>query len=148
MKRILLILFMCFILIGCNNTTLIDTGVVLSSNLEMVLTKKDNCSNYINEYYKRDGRKVYLICLDEINLKANDEYVMSLKDFFTNVNQSFENSINEITANLKVDDILKDGGTIIYRNENLTVIKCNTLEGNKDIYIGDGSLKHRNSYCK
>ena len=148
MKRILLILFMCFILIGCNNTTLIDTGVVLSSNLEMVLTKKDNCSNYINEYYKRDGRKVYLICLDEINLKANDEYVMSLKDFFTNVNQSFENSINEITANLKVDDILKDGGTTIYRNEYLTVIKCNTLEGNKDIYIGDGSLKHRNSYCK
>lgn len=41
-------------------------------------------------------------------------------------------------------DSLFDGGTIIYKSElkNVTIIVCNTLEGNKDIYIGDYQMNY------
>ena len=41
-------------------------------------------------------------------------------------------------------DALFDGGTIIYKSElkDATIIVCNTLEGNKDIYIGDYQMNY------
>ena len=46
---------------------------------------------------------------------------------------------------------MKDGGTKIYKSNDydITVIVCNTLIGNKDIFIGDYSLEYNNfTMCK
>jgi len=148
LKKILGILSICFLVIGCEKElTNGNTGVYISNGYEMVLKQKDNCSNEVNEYVDMNGRKVYLVCIDEIDLMIDNKVIMTLEYHFTNVNQTFDTSINEITGNLEVYDILKDGGTTIYKNDNLTVIKCNTLSGNQDIYIGNGNLKFKDSYC-
>ena len=40
-------------------------------------------------------------------------------------------------------ETLRDGETIIYKNEisDITLVKCNTTKGNKDIFIGDYKMK-------
>ena len=46
---------------------------------------------------------------------------------------------------------LNDGGTEIYNSyeNDVTLVKCNTVFGNKDIYIGDYLMKFDNySMCK
>ena len=37
--------------------------------------------------------------------------------------------------------VYKDGGTTEYHYENYTIIKCHSLEGNRDVYIGNKDLK-------
>lgn len=49
---------------------------------------------------------------------------------------------------MDIKEILKDGGTKIYNNKEYTVIVCNTLDKNKDIYFGDNNLKYQQGYCK
>ena len=47
--------------------------------------------------------------------------------------------------------ILKDGGTTIYKSNtyDITIIKCNTIAGNKDIFIGDYTMNFYNDLmCK
>ena len=49
---------------------------------------------------------------------------------------------------------LNDGGTKIYEDADnytdngLTLIKCNTLDGNRDIYIGPKDMEYQESFCK
>lgn len=38
-------------------------------------------------------------------------------------------------------DMYKDGGSMEYHYENYTIIKCHTLDGNRDVYIGTKDLK-------
>lgn len=148
MKKILLLFLAIILLSGCQKELSNDnTGIYISNGYELVLRQKSNCSNEVKEYLEMKGRKIYLVCIDEIDLKIDNEVIMTLEYHFRNINKTFESSINELTGNLKVHDILKDGGTTIYKSDNLTVIKCNTLSGNQDIYIGNGNLEHSDSYC-
>lgn len=65
-------------------------------------------------------------------------------------------TLDKIIEELKKYDELNDGGTEIYRDggtkkyltEDYTIIKCNTLDGNKDIYIGDKDMKYEEYFCK
>ena len=34
----------------------------------------------------------------------------------------------------------KDGGSIIYKYDNYTIIKFHTLDGNRDVYIGNKNM--------
>lgn len=38
-------------------------------------------------------------------------------------------------------DMIKDGGTMIYNYNNYTIIKCHSLDGNRDVYIGSKDMK-------
>jgi hypothetical protein len=38
-------------------------------------------------------------------------------------------------------DMYKDGGSMEYHYENYTIIKCHTVDGNRDVYIGTKDLK-------
>ena len=46
--------------------------------------------------------------------------------------------------------VLKAIKIIIFKNKdkNITLIKCNTIDGNKDIYIGDYNLNFKSNICK
>ena len=52
------------------------------------------------------------------------------------------------TLNDKDIIIYRDGGTKKYLLENYTIIKCNTLDNNKDIYIGNKSMDYIVEFCK
>ncbi len=45
-------------------------------------------------------------------------------------------------------EIYKDGETVLYHSDSIGILKCNTLDGNQDIYIGDNNLIYEERYCK
>lgn len=54
-------------------------------------------------------------------------------------------------------DVYKDGGSILYRsklnhysdnNHQYTILLCNTIDGNRDIYIGNKDMEYEDNFCK
>ena len=126
---------------GTYNT--FDAKIVTLDNV-----KEDKIS--FNKYLTKEDRTVYL----ENNIKElyifDHQSRWTFKYYVTNTNQSLENSIKSVTDLLEKEANLKDGGTAIYKNKdkNMTVIACNTLNGNKDVYIGDYQLSFKDNMCK
>lgn len=112
-----------------------------SDQIKIIKTK--DCDNKVIEYYQYEGQKVYLVCLDEIKLDD-----ATLKDYFSKTYQTFNDSINNLINSMNLIDTYKDGGTKLYRSDTISLLKCNTIEGNKDIYIGDTNLEYEESFCK
>ena len=120
-------------------------------DIELSVAFDQTCGNIeFNEYLNDDNIKVYL----EENV--NDLYVtflgkkMAFKDYANGHNKTLDRSIKDLTNQLKETAALDDGGTAIYKDKgkNMTVIACNTLKGNKDVYIGDYQLSFKDNMCK
>ena len=103
-----------------------------------------------NKYLTKENRTIYL----ENNIKElyifDHQRRWTFKYYVTNTNQSLENSLKSVTDLLEKEANLKDGGTAIYKNKDkdMTIIACNTLKGNKDVYIGDYQLSFKDNMCK
>ena len=119
-----------------------------NKNFNIFIEEESNCNLKLNEYYKKDNRTIFTSCLNEINIINEENKQITLKYHLDNINQSFERSINQLVSDAKVDSVLKDGGTTIYKKDNYTIILCNTIAGNKDIYIGNKDFKYEQGYCK
>ena len=110
--------------------------------------KEDKIS--FNKYLTKENRTIYL----ENNIKElyifDHQSRWTFKYYVTNTNQSLENSLKSVTDLLEKEANLKDGGTAIYKDKdkNMTIIACNTLSGNKDVYIGDYQLSFKDNMCK
>lgn len=89
-----------------------------------------------------DGRNIYTYCIENITIEMKDRKA-ELKSYI----EDNSNAINEIINTLKLEDTLMDGGTQIYKGD-ITLIKCNTLDDNKDIYIGNNNMKFKQNFCK
>ncbi len=121
-----------------------------------MLIASRNVNNYNNlklkNYYSDDIRTIFFgNGIDEVYVYDNNsKEKVGLKDFLTKTYQNFDIGISEITSGLEQVSILKDGGTIIYKSkgQDITLIKCNTIDDNKDIYIGDYSMEFEQTYCK
>ena len=120
-------------------------------DIELSVAFDQTCGNIeFNEYLNNDDIKVYL----EENI--NNLYItflgekMTFKDYANSLNQSLDRSIKNLTDKLEATDALNDGGTTIYKDKdkNITVIACHTLNGNKDVYIGDYQLAFKENMCK
>ena len=120
-------------------------------DIELSVVADQTCGNIeFNEYLNNDNIKVYL----EENV--SDLYVtdtgqkMSFKDYANGLNQTLDRSIKDLTNKLEKTAALDDGGTTIYKDKdkNITIIACNTLAGNRDVYIGDYDLYYKNHMCK
>lgn len=90
-----------------------------------------------------DNRNIYTYCISEpkilINKKENGLKKYVKKD---------KKSIERIISSLELKETYYDGGTKIYEGDNIKLIECNTLEGNKDIYIGNKTMKYKSNFCK
>lgn len=156
MKKYIYFLFVLAILFtGCS----IDSKKSLNSNsIESIYIEKDfECNKEVKLYHTdSNGINYYTVCLNEITLKYSDREI-SLK----NILDSNVNIMYEITNKLTQTAVLYDGGTSIYKdfgysevvfddlgNTGFTVIKCHTLEGNNDYYLGDLSLEYMEDFCK
>ncbi len=120
-------------------------------DIELSVVADQTCGNIeFNEYLNNDNIKVYL----EENV--SDLYVtdagkkMPFKDYANGLNQTLDRSIKDLTNKLEKTAALDDGGTAIYKDKdkNITIIACNTLDGNRDVYIGDYDLYYKNHMCK
>ena len=104
-----------------------------------------------NKYLERDTRTIYLAGNVEEVYYTDSETRMSLKDYISKSYHTLDDSIKHLTDIMDYVDTLKDGGTTIYKSNayDVTIIKCNTIAGNKDIFIGDYSMSFDNdSMCK
>ena len=122
-----------------------------SLDIDLKVSSENNDKNInFKEYLKFDNRTIYLAeNVSELFIVENKNQT-SLKKYIINSTESVDKSIENITNLLNKQSILKDGGTIIFKNKdkNITLIKCNTIEGNKDIYIGDYNLNFKSNMCK
>lgn len=128
MKKILLIVISLLLLTSCKNKTNEPIKETTCHILKLLSTKNDT--------------RIYTYCLDNTQIKLNNKKI-DLEDYINNNPKGLEKIIDA----LELKDILKDGGTKIYKGD-ITLIKCNTLEGNKDVYIGNKSLNYKQNFCK
>lgn len=125
---------------------------VITSNSNFKI-KRYNISNDVKytEYYKNQERTIYFARnIEEFYILDKDDNGITLKNYITKTNQTFDDSIKTITDKLDMILIAKDGGTTIYKLEqlDLTMIVCNTLEGNKNIYIDRYNKQFDETMCK
>lgn len=126
---------------GAYNT--FDTKIVILDS------SKENEISF-NKYLTKENRTIYL----ENNIKElyifDHQSRWTFKHYVTNANQSLERSLKSVTDLLEKEANLKDGGTAIYKDKDkdMTIIACNTLKGNKDVYIGDYQLSFKDNMCK
>lgn len=122
-----------------------------SLDIDLKVSSENNDKNInFKEYLKFDNRTIYLAENVSELFIAEKKNQTSLRKYIINSTESKDKSIENITNLLNKQSILKDGGTIIFKNKdkNITLIKCNTIEGNKDIYIGDYNLNFKSNMCK
>jgi len=123
-----------------------------SNSFDFYIIKEEHQDDIkFNDYLTFSDRKYYLAG----NIKefyVIDGESMILKSYITNFNHTLDNpSIDKITAELTEKEILKDGGTTIYKSKDkdITIVDCKTIDGNDDIFIGDYSMNFDNeSMCK
>ena len=127
-------------------------GPYVISGIDFYISKPEfHNDSQFNDYYTNNDRTIYLAGnIDEFYIIDSGDK-MTLKSYLSTANQSFENSIQSITNKLTFIHSHDDGGTSVYKNEekDITVIVCNTLDQNKDIFIGDYSMNFDSaSMCK
>jgi len=125
---------------------------VSSVNKKIEVIKFENYNSIkFNKYLERDDRTINLAGNVEEVYYTDSETRMSLKDYISKSYQTLDDSIKHLTNIIDYIDTLKDGGTTIHKSNSydITIIKCNTIGGNKDIFIGDYSMSFDNdSMCK
>ncbi len=147
MKKMVMLLSLVFILTGCRQEAKFETKIIIDDKYELFVNEEKNCTNTLKEYYKYGNQKLFLVCFNEIYLKS-DKSEMTLKKYIKKSSNTLEASIDKIIKQLEPSGALLDGGSVEYKNDSITIIKCNTLDNNNDIYIGDNTLEMTNEYCK
>ena len=130
----------------------IEFGIATTSNKKIEVIKSEYHNDIkFNKYLERDNKVIYVAGnLEEIYYTELDTR-MTLKDYITKSYQTLDDGIKHLTDNMNLINTLKDGGTTIYKSSeyDITVVKCNTIAGNKNIFIGDYSMKFdSDSMCK
>lgn len=141
MKKTILLTLLILCLSGCQK----ESEKLLVDGYEIYPVGSTECSNE-TPYYISDERTIYLACYEDINLTKENEKI-SLNEYLV------QNSLDTFTSKLDKETkstTLKDGGTKIYKSDELTIIVCNKMLDNnkisKDIYIGKDYDK-KNDVC-
>jgi len=138
---ILCVLIFILILNNSNNNSDVKSNLIVSENI--------NCDYNPKLYYEIDNRKIYSYCLDNIKVIVDNQNI-ELKEYLEN------NSIDDFIKMLEKEIVFYDGGTTLYKDggtkkitsNNISLLKCNTLDGNKDIYIGNKDMEYKSNFCK
>lgn len=98
----------------------------------------------------KENRTVYFAsCTNELNKETKEELEKTLFDYaIDSSNKKFDEVIEEMSKEMNKVASLWDGGTTIYRNKKMTMIVCNTIDGNKDVYFGNSSMEYDEGMCK
>ena len=101
-----------------------------SYNKVYAILDKSETDKYNYTIYAYDGSVNIKIDDKEYSLKdALLESKITMEEIIQKANKDLDN--NKITG-----DMYKDGGSMIYQYDTYTIIKCHTIEGNRDVYIG------------
>lgn len=118
------------------------------SDFEIIVKESENKENIkiLNNkdlYLDGGDYNLFYYNLDEVNVKVNNK-TLPLEDALRSgkitLNGIISKANEDLGKNKISGDIYKDGGSKIYKYDTYTIIKCHTLDGNRDIYIGSSSL--------
>lgn len=104
------------------------------------------------QYLNQDGKlyNVYTTCDYCLSIKKGMGYPSYFEDLLKSSYMSMDDLITFLEYQVKIGDATKDivfnSSSTIYKNKDFTLVKCNTLEGNKDVYFGD-KLDSSIDYC-
>ena len=135
--------------LGFNLTKDNEVNIILPEEKIPTIITVDAAECKIKKYIELTEYNIYTYCLDHLMLFKNSNLV-ELKNYVPDN----PNYVDELISKLKLETELNDGGTQIYKDKNnytntgLTLIKCNTEEGNKDVYIGPKDMEYQESFCK
>lgn len=115
-----------------------ERQLIESYNKVYAILDKSETIKYDYTIYAYDG---------SVNIKIDDkEY--HLKEALLENKITMEEIIEKANKDAKDEKIkvemYKDGGSMEYHYESYTIIKCHTLGGNRDVYIGPKDLKLTN----
>lgn len=100
------------------------------------IVKKNEINNLTYNVYSYSG---------DVFIKINNEEI-ELRQALLNNKITMDEIIKKATTDLNTGkitgDMYKDGGTMIYKYDNYTIIKYNRLEGNNDVYIGSINMDY------
>lgn len=114
------------------------------SDFEIIVKESNNLKskNILKnkELYKYNSDyDLYYYGLDEVNVKVNNK-IMPLEDALRSGKITLEGIISkankDVDENKITSDMYKDGGSMIYKYDNYTIIKYHSLDGNRNVYIG------------
>lgn len=114
----------------------------VQDGLEVI--KTENCDNKAELYYTQENKNIYSYCLDNIVVNKNSE-TQKLIEYIEKDSNAINYIINNYTKESKGS--YDDGGSKLYLGEDFNILKCHTLSGNEDIYIGTKDMGYFNSFC-
>lgn len=148
MKKIIMCIILGIMILICISFCL-RTYYKSNNIIKINPTKNEYCDYIPKLYYEEKDRKIYSYCLDKIEIKLGNNFI-ELKDYFNN--HTINDFENFFTGGISYDDggtiIYKDGGTKKYLKGDTTVLICRTVEGNRDIYIGNKHMNYERNFCK
>ncbi len=110
---------------------------------EEVKSKKILKNKDLNKY--NSDYNLYYYGLDEVNVKVNNKE-MSLEEALNTGKVTLDGIIKKANKDHPNSISYEDGGSMEYHYETYTIIKCHTLDGNRDVWIGipEMTLNHIN----
>lgn len=135
---VLLSFIMLFNIIMLTNIVMVEQ--IIQQTFYVEETKECNTLKKI----ELDDYNVYLDCVN-VTYETEDNYQIPIEKAL----QKKQLTKKGIKKKLKLKDIIKDT-TSIYsdKEENITMILCNSPSGNQDIYIGNKDMKYEKNYCQ
>lgn len=105
----------------------------------------------VSSYVKPLNYKLYSYGLEKIIITVEDkEY--ALEEALRQNKVTIENIVKFLENGALYGNWQKnnydDGGSIMYKNFEFAFLKCNTLAGNKDYYIGNIDMQYEENFCK
>lgn len=100
-------------------------------------------------YYSKGNVDIYLYCLNSVKVKDGNN-LLELKNYLKNNPNELEDMISKMNA----IENFEDGGTTLYQDDGklskkgFTILKCATLEGSNDIYIGPKNMQFQEGFCQ
>ncbi len=97
-----------------------------------------DCQNKKIKYLEDENSTLYYYCLNNLEINEN----ITLKKYFQKKNKNIIAGIDDLLEHIDVikTDYIYEGGTSISYTDNAVIIKCNTFDGNKDVFIGPASM--------
>lgn len=91
---------------------------------------KTETNKYDYDVYTYEGSVNIIINGEEISLRN------TLLNNKITMNEIIAKANEDLSKKIIKGDMYRDGGSMIYQYDNYTIIKCHTLDGNRDVYIG------------
>lgn len=110
------------------------------TNLNLHIEEKADCIKEKILYHEENGLKYYTSCLNKIT-DHNGKDLKALLD-------AKKITFSDIFSTYKKEPItFSDGGSKEYYYDNLNIIKCHTINGNRDVIIGTSLADINEGYC-